>query len=164
VTSNKYLLCDRGLYELKFFFRSGVAADGGEGASAEAVKAAIGQLIADETDILSDDTLVDLLELAQEIVNRLARRAVTVEVGMVATVVVAAVATVVAAIVAVAAIILGRSRNSGERGDREGVRDQADREALVPDLHVHPRPRRIQQPPAPPPALRGKEEGDVRRQ
>ena len=25
VTSNKYLLCDRGLYELKYFFGSGVA-------------------------------------------------------------------------------------------------------------------------------------------
>ena len=64
VTSNKYLLCDRGLYELKFFFKSGVGSseDGGEDASAEAVKAAIGQLIAQETDILSDDTLVDLLK------------------------------------------------------------------------------------------------------
>ena len=62
VTSNKYLLCDRGLLELKYFFSSGVAAaDSGDGASAEAVKAAIGKLIADETDILSDDTLVDLL-------------------------------------------------------------------------------------------------------
>jgi RNA polymerase sigma-54 factor len=62
VTSNKYLLCERGLYELKFFFRSGVAAESGEGASAEAVKAAIGKLIAAETEILSDDTLVDLLK------------------------------------------------------------------------------------------------------
>ena len=64
VTSNKYMLCDRGLYELKYFFRSGVGSseEGGEDASAEAVKAAIGQLIAQETDILSDDTLVDLLK------------------------------------------------------------------------------------------------------
>ena len=62
VTSNKYLLCERGLYELKYFFRSGVAAESGEGASAEAVKAAIGKLIAEESDILSDDTLVDLLK------------------------------------------------------------------------------------------------------
>ena len=62
VTSNKYLLCDRGLFELKYFFRSGVAADSGEGASAEAVKAAIAKLIADETEVLSDDTLVDLLK------------------------------------------------------------------------------------------------------
>jgi len=63
VTSNKYLLCDRGVYELKWFFRSGVAGGEGDGgASAEAVKAAIGKLIADETDILSDDTLGDLLK------------------------------------------------------------------------------------------------------
>jgi RNA polymerase sigma-54 factor len=62
VTSNKYLLCERGLFELKWFFRSGVAAADGDGASAEAVKSAIAKLIADETDILSDDTLVDLLK------------------------------------------------------------------------------------------------------
>ncbi|MFC7536309.1 RNA polymerase factor sigma-54 [Sphingomonas sp. GCM10030256] len=62
VTSNKYLLCDRGLFELKYFFSSGVASQGGEGASAEAVKAAIGKLIGAETEILSDDTLVDLLK------------------------------------------------------------------------------------------------------
>jgi RNA polymerase sigma-54 factor len=62
VTSNKYLLCDRGLIELKYFFGSGVGSDDGEGAAAEAVTAAIGRLIHDETDILSDDTLVDLLK------------------------------------------------------------------------------------------------------
>ena len=62
VTSNKYLLCDRGLIELKYFFGSGVGSDDGEGAAAEAVKAAIGKLIHAETDILSDDTLVDLLK------------------------------------------------------------------------------------------------------
>ncbi len=64
VTSNKYMLTDRGLYELKFFFSSGVASsdEGGEGAAAGAVKAAIGELIAKETEILSDDTLVELLK------------------------------------------------------------------------------------------------------
>ena len=64
VTSNKYLQCERGLFELKYFFTSGVAAADGEGsASAEAVKAAIRQLIdaEDAHAILSDDTLVDLL-------------------------------------------------------------------------------------------------------
>ena len=56
VTSNKYLLCDRGMFELKYFFSSGVGGGrGGEGAAAEAVKAAIGKLIAAETEILSDD-------------------------------------------------------------------------------------------------------------
>ncbi len=62
VTSNKYLACDRGLFELKYFFGSGVTSDGGEGAAAEAVKDAIAKLIAAETNILSDDTLVDLLK------------------------------------------------------------------------------------------------------
>ena len=48
VTSNKYVLCDRGLFELKYFFSSGVGSsdEGGEGAAAGAVKAAIGELIA----------------------------------------------------------------------------------------------------------------------
>ncbi|WP_030541105.1 RNA polymerase factor sigma-54 [Sphingobium sp. DC-2] len=64
VTSNKYLSCPRGVYELKYFFTSGVAAAGGEGAvSAEAVKSHIKALIAAEAPeaILSDDTLVDML-------------------------------------------------------------------------------------------------------
>ena len=66
VTSNKYLLCSRGTYELKYFFTSGVASstDGEGPVSAEAVKAAIRQLIdaEDAKAILSDDTLVDLLK------------------------------------------------------------------------------------------------------
>ena len=71
VTSNKYLHCARGTFELKYFFTSGVARIGaaGEsgdasGASAEAVKAAIRALIeAEAADaILSDDALVDLLK------------------------------------------------------------------------------------------------------
>lgn len=64
VTSNKYLACPRGVFELKYFFKSGVqASDGGEAVSAEAVKSHIRELIAAEApdDILSDDTLVDLL-------------------------------------------------------------------------------------------------------
>jgi RNA polymerase sigma-54 factor len=61
VTQNKYLLCDRGMFELKYFFGSGVGS--GEGAAAEAVKDAIGKLIAAETAILSDDDLVDLLKM-----------------------------------------------------------------------------------------------------
>ena len=64
VTSNKYLSCARGLFELKYFFTSGIqSADGGEAVSAEAVKSAIKGLIAVEAPdaVLSDDTLVDLL-------------------------------------------------------------------------------------------------------
>ena len=62
VTSNKYLLCDRGLYELKYFFGSGVASAEGDGAAAEAVKDAIKQLIDAETEILSDDAIASLLK------------------------------------------------------------------------------------------------------
>jgi len=62
VTSNKYLLCDRGLYELKYFFGSGVQSAEGDGAAAEAVKAAIKELIEAETDILSDDAIAGLLK------------------------------------------------------------------------------------------------------
>jgi RNA polymerase sigma-54 factor len=62
VTSNKYLLCDRGLFELKYFFGSGVASAEGDGAAAEAVKAGIKELIDAESDILSDDALAGLLK------------------------------------------------------------------------------------------------------
>ena len=64
VTSNKYLSCARGLFELKYFFTSAIqAADGGDAVSAEAVKSAIRALIAaeDPKKILSDDTLVEML-------------------------------------------------------------------------------------------------------
>jgi RNA polymerase sigma-54 factor len=64
VTSNKYLSCDRGLYELKYFFTSGIQSnDGGDAVSAEAVKSHIKTLIAAESParILSDDQLVDML-------------------------------------------------------------------------------------------------------
>ncbi len=62
VTSNKYLLCDRGLFELKYFFGSGVQSAEGEGAAAEAVKDAIKQLIDQESEILSDDAIAALLK------------------------------------------------------------------------------------------------------
>ena len=62
VTSNKYLLCDRGMFELKYFFGSGVASAGGDGAAAEAVKAGIKELIDAETEILSDDAIAALLK------------------------------------------------------------------------------------------------------
>src|SRR6476646_2163849 len=62
VTSNKYLLCDKGLFELKYFFGSGVASAEGDGAAAEAVKAGIKELIDAESDILSDDAIAALLK------------------------------------------------------------------------------------------------------
>jgi RNA polymerase sigma-54 factor len=64
VTSNKYLHCDRGTFELKYFFTSGVGSADGEGASSEAVKARIKALTdaEDPKKILSDDKLVALLK------------------------------------------------------------------------------------------------------
>jgi RNA polymerase sigma-54 factor len=63
VTSNKYLHCDRGTFELKYFFTSGVASSDGEGASSEAIKARIKALTdaEDPKKVLSDQKLADLL-------------------------------------------------------------------------------------------------------
>ncbi|MBV7258359.1 RNA polymerase factor sigma-54 [Erythrobacter crassostreae] len=64
VTSNKYLHCDRGCFELKYFFTSGVGSSDGEGASSEAIKARIKALTdgEDPKKVLSDQKLVDLLK------------------------------------------------------------------------------------------------------
>ena len=64
VTSNKYLSCARGVFELKYFFTASInAADGGESHSAEAVRFQIKGLIDGETpvEILSDDRIVEIL-------------------------------------------------------------------------------------------------------
>jgi RNA polymerase sigma-54 factor len=64
VTSNKYLSCARGVFELKYFFTASInAADGGEAHSAEAVRYQIKGLVDQETpeDILSDDRIVEIL-------------------------------------------------------------------------------------------------------
>ena len=64
VTANKYMATARGIFELKYFFTSAIAAsNGGEAHSAEAVRHRIKHLIDAETanDILSDDTIVDKL-------------------------------------------------------------------------------------------------------
>ncbi len=64
VTANKYMATSRGIFELKYFFTSSIAAaDGGEAHSAEAVRHRIRQLIDGETaaDVLSDDTIVEKL-------------------------------------------------------------------------------------------------------
>lgn len=64
VTSNKYLSCARGLFELKYFFSSGISATEGDGAvSAEAVKSRIKAMIEaeDAKAILSDETIAQKL-------------------------------------------------------------------------------------------------------
>lgn len=65
VTSNKYLSCARGVFELKYFFSSAVhSADGGEDVAIAAVKARIRALIEAEEPLkpLSDSDLHALLE------------------------------------------------------------------------------------------------------
>ena len=67
VTSNKYVATPRGVFELKFFFTSSIAAvDGGEAHSAESVRHKIRSLIDSERDtgerVLSDDRIVEILK------------------------------------------------------------------------------------------------------
>jgi RNA polymerase sigma-54 factor len=64
VTSNKYMATPRGIFELKFFFTSAIAAEGqGEAHSSEAVRHRIKLMIDAESpdDILSDDKIVEKL-------------------------------------------------------------------------------------------------------
>ncbi len=65
VTTAKYLSCERGLFELKYFFTSAISSgDGGEALSSESVKQRIKELIEaeDARRVLSDDQLVDILQ------------------------------------------------------------------------------------------------------
>jgi RNA polymerase sigma-54 factor len=67
VTANKYMATSRGIFELKYFFTSSIAAsDGGEAHSAEAVRHRIRQLIDAENaqSVFSDDAIVDKLREA----------------------------------------------------------------------------------------------------
>ncbi len=67
VTSNKYVLTPRGLFELKYFFTAAIqSADGGDAHSAEAVRDRIRDLIERERpqDVLSDDRIVEILKAA----------------------------------------------------------------------------------------------------
>ena len=68
VTSNKYMATPRGVFEMKFFFTTGLAAmDGGAAVSAETVRRRIKALVeseAAEDDVLSDDRIVDILKEA----------------------------------------------------------------------------------------------------
>jgi RNA polymerase sigma-54 factor len=64
VTSNKYMLTPRGVFELRYFFTASIAsAEGGDAHSSEAVRDRIRSLIDEEqsADVLSDDAIVDIL-------------------------------------------------------------------------------------------------------
>jgi RNA polymerase sigma-54 factor len=65
VTTNKYMATPRGLFELKYFFTSSIAAShGGDAHSAEAVRFRIRGLIDGESsnDTFSDERIVELLQ------------------------------------------------------------------------------------------------------
>jgi RNA polymerase sigma-54 factor len=77
VTANKYISTPRGLFEMKYFFTTALASStGAADHSAEAVRHRIRQLIDAEphADILSDDTIADMLHKEQGI--EVARRTV----------------------------------------------------------------------------------------
>jgi RNA polymerase sigma-54 factor len=77
VTSNKYVATPRGLFEMKYFFTTALASStGAADHSAEAVRHRIRQLIDAEptADILSDDTIAEMLQKEQGI--EVARRTV----------------------------------------------------------------------------------------
>ena len=65
VTSNKYMLTPRGVFELRFFFTAAIPASGqGEAHSSEAVRDRIRQMIEEEAPdaVLSDDAIVEALQ------------------------------------------------------------------------------------------------------
>ena len=65
VTSNKYMLTPRGLFELKYFFTVSIAAvEGGDAHSAESVRHRIRSMISEEVaeSVLSDDDIVETLK------------------------------------------------------------------------------------------------------
>src|SRR6516165_7031209 len=65
VTANKYMSTNRGLFELKYFFTSAIAAAGeGDAHSSEAVRYRIKEMIEAEPagDVLSDDKIVERLK------------------------------------------------------------------------------------------------------
>ncbi|MET3524325.1 RNA polymerase factor sigma-54 [Mesorhizobium abyssinicae] len=77
VTSNKYMLTPRGVFELKYFFTVAIAScQGGDAHSAEAVRHRIKAIIAQESpgDVLSDDDIA--VQLKETGIN-VARRTVT---------------------------------------------------------------------------------------
>ena len=76
VTTNKYVHTPRGLFELKFFFNSGITKNDGDDLASEAVKAKIREIIADEDPKkpLSDSKIAKKLEADQNI--DIARRTV----------------------------------------------------------------------------------------
>jgi RNA polymerase sigma-54 factor len=63
VTTHKYMLTPKGVFELKYFFGSHVATDAGGSASATAIRALIKQMVASENvkKPYSDNQFADIL-------------------------------------------------------------------------------------------------------
>ena len=76
VTTNKYVHTPQGIYELKYFFNSGISSSSGEFVASESVKHRIQQIIGKEEvkKPLSDQDIVNILEREG---IRIARRTVT---------------------------------------------------------------------------------------
>lgn len=64
VTTNKYVHTPRGIFELKYFFNSGISKTDGDSLASESVKLKIKNLVSDEDDKnpLSDQKIVELLK------------------------------------------------------------------------------------------------------
>lgn len=64
VTTNKYVHTPRGIFELKYFFNSGISTDDGDALASESVKLKIKDLVSaeDVKNPLSDQKIVDLLK------------------------------------------------------------------------------------------------------
>lgn len=63
-TAGKYIETPRGVFEMKFFFSAAVGGDAGEAQAAMAIRHRIRSLIENETTVLSDDKIVQLLRQA----------------------------------------------------------------------------------------------------
>lgn len=76
VTTNKYMQTPQGLYELKYFFNSGLATSGGDFVASESVKTRIREIIEkeDPRKPLSDQKIAEML-MAEKV--NIARRTVT---------------------------------------------------------------------------------------
>ncbi|HMB30234.1 MAG TPA: RNA polymerase factor sigma-54 [Desulfohalobiaceae bacterium] len=76
ITTNKYISTPFGIFELKFFFNSGLGIDGGGQVASETVKTAIKRLIAEEDpqNPLSDKRLTEILH--EQLQVNIARRTI----------------------------------------------------------------------------------------
>ncbi len=61
VVNNKYMHTPRGLFEMRFFFHSGLSHAGGESVSSLTVKERIRKMVAEETTPLSDQVIAEVL-------------------------------------------------------------------------------------------------------